>query len=111
VEMEDDDAPSRNGKGRTVKRAKVADEDDEELYAEGKAAIKKYENMENWEEVVASVQTVEQRKNKGMQVFFHFTGKTRAVVPIELARERFPQKLIDFFLPKLRWREADDDDD
>lgn len=67
----------------------------------------KYMNQDNWEDLIATVDTVE-RVGKELFIYFSLSTGERVRETSALCKTRFPQKLLDFYEGNLRWRTAED---
>ncbi|KAF8801361.1 hypothetical protein BYT27DRAFT_7115334 [Phlegmacium glaucopus] len=62
-----------------------------------------------WESLVKNVDTVE-RVGDTLIVFFTLNTGEAVKAPSKICKERFPQKLLQFYEDNLRWRQVDQDE-
>ncbi|KAF9482605.1 hypothetical protein BDN70DRAFT_874778 [Pholiota conissans] len=67
-----------------------------------------YMHMKSWEALVKTVDTIEKRQDQSLVVYFTLTTNEAVVENLDVCKQRFPQKLLDFFESNLRWRTIDD---
>ncbi|KAL1710838.1 hypothetical protein EV121DRAFT_251096 [Schizophyllum commune] len=67
---------------------------------------KKYRDLDSWEDLIASIETVEQHPDNpdGLMVYVTLKDGRRVRETSATAREKFPQLLIDFYESNLRWK-------
>ncbi|KAI3998119.1 hypothetical protein K525DRAFT_281522 [Schizophyllum commune Loenen D] len=110
--IEVDEEPPAQKKKRQSKGAKMevdGTEDDEDGDADlpvVAAMDKKYRNLDSWEDLIASIETVEQHPDNpdGLMVYVTLKDGRRVRETSATAREKFPQLLIDFYESNLRWK-------
>ncbi|KAL1684200.1 hypothetical protein EV122DRAFT_272770 [Schizophyllum commune] len=110
--IEVDEEPPAQKKKRQSKGAKMevdGTEDDEEGDADlpvVAAMDKKYRDLDSWEDLIASIETVEQHPDNpdGLMVYVTLKDGRRVRETSATAREKFPQLLIDFYESNLRWK-------
>ncbi|KAH8104059.1 hypothetical protein BXZ70DRAFT_1052386 [Cristinia sonorae] len=78
--------------------------------------MRRWKNAQTWEHLIERVDTVERTEEGNLFVYFTLNRKaggnsTRCREDSKLCREKFPQKLLEFYESNLRWRKLDDDDE
>jgi len=63
----------------------------------------------SWETLVKNVDTVE-RVGETLMVFFTLHTGEAVREDTKICKERFPQKLLQFYEDNLRWRQIDQDE-
>ncbi|KAK0203087.1 hypothetical protein DFS33DRAFT_1344890 [Desarmillaria ectypa] len=73
--------------------------------------MSQYETLDSWEHLVDTVTTVEQdQTDKLLWVYFSLRSSGERVrARSTVCREKFPQKLLDFYEQHLKWTEAEAD--
>ncbi|KAF9499541.1 hypothetical protein BDN71DRAFT_1441670 [Pleurotus eryngii] len=89
-----------NGKAQTVADAK--DNDDISV-----GNMNQYTDMPDWEPLIQSVDTVCSTEEGLLEVFFTLNSGERVKEASKICKERFPNKLIDFYEAHLKWRSVD----
>jgi len=69
----------------------------------------RYMDKLNWESLVKQVDTVE-RVGDSLMVFFSLQTGEAVRESTKICKERFPQKLLQFYEDNLRWRQVDQDE-
>ncbi|KAK9760188.1 Chromobox protein 3, variant 2 [Basidiobolus ranarum] len=95
---------TKNSRGKSAKRAKT-DSSDEEEASPIKKNIKE-EDLENWEDQVQEVETVERDESNTLKVYLIWNNGKRTVHDAEDANQRCPQKVIKFYEAHLRFKAA-----
>jgi len=117
-EDEDEDAPPppkrkapNNGRSRartsTKSKLKVTKLEDSELTGgsmHSTQASQKYEHLDNWEEIVDQISTVERDSDNKLQIYWISTAKEECLTPAETFKHKAPILLINFYESNLRWR-------
>ncbi|KAL1742125.1 hypothetical protein HDZ31DRAFT_43945 [Schizophyllum fasciatum] len=120
IEVDEEDAPApkkkRQSKGASASAAIAKmevdkrDEDEEgDLAAPVVAAMdKKYRDLDSWEELIASVETVEKHPDnpEGLMVYILLKDGRRVREPASMAKQKFPLTLLDFYESNLRWKRS-----
>ncbi|KAF9460554.1 hypothetical protein BDZ94DRAFT_1169461 [Collybia nuda] len=70
--------------------------------------MKQYMSVTSWEKLIASVDTIEREEDGSLTVYFALKTGERVKEKSTICRQRFPQRLLDFFESNLRWRVADE---
>jgi len=68
-----------------------------------------YMDKLSWESLVKNVDTVERVGDVLMVFFTLYTGEAVRETT-KICKERFPQKLLEFYEDNLRWRQVDQDE-
>ncbi|KZT54943.1 hypothetical protein CALCODRAFT_370405 [Calocera cornea HHB12733] len=121
VVSDDDDKLVKKAKAngkliRSAKKAKEEKEDEESETHVGTAVdadddypalpdMSPYMHQLNWEQLVTSVDTIEQHGDGTLRVFLTLDNGQRSSHDMSVVRQRCPQKLITFFEGHLRWRQ------
>ncbi|PFH51006.1 hypothetical protein AMATHDRAFT_59907 [Amanita thiersii Skay4041] len=110
----DDEGHSEVGEPRTSKKPRknmresdVVMEDDETMII---GNMSKYMSVPSWEELVATVDTIEQLDSGENVIYFTLKSGEKIRETSKLCKSRFPQKLLNFFESHLRWKEVEADD-
>jgi len=102
-------------KSRKSAAAKTQAKDTIQITVEGDGIIigdmSEYMKVSNWEDLVATVDTIEREKDSSLTVYFSLKSGERVKENSRICAERFPQKIIQFYESNLRWRSADSDDE
>ncbi|KAJ7574380.1 hypothetical protein C8J56DRAFT_872338 [Mycena floridula] len=110
---EDESAVDRKTKAQKRRKSQSATDHEEILTVEddGQPVIdmREYMNQKTWENLVDTVDTVEQ-DGKKLSVYFKLKSGERVKESSELCNTRFPQKMLKFYEGNLRWREAEVED-
>ncbi|PBK99053.1 hypothetical protein ARMGADRAFT_1007678 [Armillaria gallica] len=113
---EDDDARTskksrKSGGGK--KQSQPPAESGDIIMEEGSPIgdMSQYESLDSWEHLVGTVTTVEQdQTDKLLWVYFSLRSSGERVrAQSTVCREKFPQKLLDFYEQHLKWTEAEAD--
>ncbi|PPQ94456.1 hypothetical protein CVT25_002547 [Psilocybe cyanescens] len=71
--------------------------------------MKQYMNLKNWEGLVKTVDTVERQESSNkLVVYFTLNTGDKVMENSVICKERFPQKLLEFYESNLRWRSIED---
>ncbi|KAG7444466.1 uncharacterized protein BT62DRAFT_971168 [Guyanagaster necrorhizus] len=113
---EDDNARTakKSRKSGTTKKQSQAPPDSEDIIMEDGSPIgdmSQYESLDSWEHLIGTVTTVEQdQADKLLWVYFSLRSNgDRVRAQSTVCREKFPQKLLDFYEQHLKWTEAEAD--
>jgi len=87
-------------------KAKRSESPDEERIVQN---MDRYMDKLNWEDLVKQVDTVE-RVGDSLMVFFSLKTGEAVRETTKICKERFPQKLLQFYEDNLRWRQVDQDE-
>ncbi|KAF9519491.1 hypothetical protein BS47DRAFT_1481966 [Hydnum rufescens UP504] len=120
AQPEDEDAPpppkrkaSNNGKSRakasttTKSKLKVTKLEDSELTGGSMHSTQmsqKYEHLDNWEDIVSQISTVERDSDNKLQIYWVSTAQEDCLTPAETFKHKAPILLINFYESNLRWR-------
>jgi len=73
--------------------------------------MKKYMSMASWEGLIKTIDTVERSDDDELKIFFTLNNGERVMETSAICKQRFPQKLLEFYEANLKWRHAGDASD
>ncbi|ORX38262.1 hypothetical protein BD324DRAFT_345905 [Kockovaella imperatae] len=94
-----------NGGRSSQKRKQEEEEDFAEDYEETHVdSMNKYEDVRDWEDLVASVDTIERGREDVLMIYLTMTGGEKVAQPADVVYRRCPQKVLKFYEAHLKWR-------
>jgi len=101
------DSESEDGNmNASKKNGSMAVETDNEQLPQG-VNVNGFANKKSWEKDIQEIETVERDANGMLTVYFKLGDGKRAKEEHRIARQRFPQKLLDFYEHSIAWRDED----
>ncbi|KAF8199087.1 hypothetical protein BJ912DRAFT_950854 [Pholiota molesta] len=110
-DMDVDEAPPKKARKSSTQVSKVkarapeTPEVDEPVIGN----MNDYMHMNNWEPLVKTVDTIERRQDGVLFAYFTLTTHEAVMEKLYICKQRFPQKLLDFYESNLRWRTIEEE--
>jgi len=105
-------AKKSTGETKAAKKSSATTSMDvDEINVDEIGTMEKYMELESWEKLIKTVDTVE--KGDDNQLYVYFTLKTddeRQRQRSDICKQRFPLHLINFYEGHLRWKQIDETD-
>jgi len=100
--------PLKNSLAKKKRDRSEDAEDVNEVSLDDMTSMDKWMNMKNWEGLVENIDALERDGDGKLIVYFSLTTGQHSKMPIELCEDKFPKKLISFFVSHLRWKTVGD---
>jgi hypothetical protein len=104
AESEDETSTAKKrkrGNASSARESSPPKEDDLEV-----GNMKPYMHLKSWDDLVARVETVEQKEGGELMIYFQLTTGERIRETSTICGQKFPQKLLRFYESNLRWRDT-----
>ncbi|KAL0955161.1 hypothetical protein HGRIS_004070 [Hohenbuehelia grisea] len=99
-------ADSKVSANISTKAAPPTDDMEDEEYPTGNMDM--YMNVPGWDHLVQRIDTVSRTEDDKLIVYFTLTTGQCVRADATICKERFPQKLIEFYESHLRWKTAEE---
>ncbi|KAF8903518.1 hypothetical protein CPB84DRAFT_1902908 [Gymnopilus junonius] len=113
MDVDEEEKPAKKAKKESTqpsktnaRKLKTDSPEEEEVHL---GTMKRYMNLPSWEGLVKTIDTVERADDDALKIFFTLNNGERVTETAAICKQRFPQKLLEFYETNLKWRQVGGD--